>query len=500
MQLDEALAAFKTTRSSELTPAIETLGREALDGFVPPAPKKNMEFHRAWREIALEPAKRTWCLDTIIDKLPKLRDGKEHHFGEKMDAAVERLETLCTVEPDPRIARAMIALYELRAPVMGFVPAIEALARVLVRHADDQTASVPSIAELATEEEVEEIFAATPLPKAVALDAATKARATQVKPTKRDTSALFAAVYAAPDADEPRAVLADALQEAGDPRGEFIALQLREHRGDSSDELRQRAQALVVKHGKTWLGVLRPIVYRAEMRRGFLQRLELAGSWSTSKWQELAAEPMLATVEELAAGQATGKVYATFLEGKIARTIRSVEVFDDAIWKVVSALEMPRLRELHVRGWTRKDVDERFAVLIAPWIGAHPQITSVSCSAKALSALPKAVLARLTDLGVTDDLADGVKLWAKLPKLRTLECDRGYEPIILIREGKRQYARLVSSRLNVAAPKLRKLPPAIKRIEVVNNATQAKELAVAFRKRFEVVAVRPPSGTITGVK
>jgi len=384
--------------------------------------------------------------------------------------------------------------------VMGFVPAIEALAHVLVRHADDQTASTPSIAELASQEEVEEIFAETPLPKPVVLDGATKARATQVKPTRRDTSALFAAVYAAPDADEPREVLADALQEAGDPRGELIALQLREYRGDTSDELRQRAQELVVKHGKTWLGALRPIVFRAEMRRGFLQRLELAGSWSTSKWQQMAAEPMLATVEELGMGQATGKVFARFLEGRIARTIRSVDVFDDAIWKVVSTLEMPRLRELRVRGWTRKDVTEQFTKLVAPWIVAHPQITRVTCSVETLEALPKQVTARFTDIGVSDDLGDAVKLWAKLTTLRTLECDRGYEPIILIRDGKRQYARLLSSRMNVEAPKLRKLPPAIKRIEVVNNATQAKELAAEFRKRFEIVAVRSPSGTITGVK
>src|SRR5206468_162610 len=37
---------------------------------------------------------------------------------------------------------------------------------------------------------------------------------------------LFAAVAAAPDDDEPRHVLADHLQELGDPRGELIALQL----------------------------------------------------------------------------------------------------------------------------------------------------------------------------------------------------------------------------------------------------------------------------------
>ena len=38
--------------------------------------------------------------------------------------------------------------------------------------------------------------------------------------------ALYAAVFAAPADDGPRLVLADALQEAGDPRGEFLSLAL----------------------------------------------------------------------------------------------------------------------------------------------------------------------------------------------------------------------------------------------------------------------------------
>jgi len=469
LELDEALAAFATTRSSELSRAIETLGREALDGFTPPAPRKNMEFHRAWQALAVEPARRTWCLDTILDKLPKLSDGKETSYGDKCEALIERMQTLRAQPPDPRVGRAMLALFQLRSPVMGFVIADEELARVLIQHADDETRGSPVIAELTRVPEVAKILMRQLLPKPVVLDAATQTRAKSVKPTKRDVSALFAAVYAAPDADEPREILADALQEANDPRGEFIALQLREARGDASDELRDRAQELVQLHGKTWLGPLRPVTYRAAMRRGFLHRLELAGSWSANNWQEVAAEPMLATCDELLAGQGTGSVYASFLAGSIAATIRSIEVFDDAIWKVVTTTALPRLTGLLV------------------------------CDLATWEPLPKSVRARITELGLGDDLGDCVDVWQKHRGLRTLQCDRGYEPIVLVREGKREFARVLSSRLGTEAPKLRRLPKSIKRVEVVNNATQAKELAKEF-KRLEIVAVRPPSGTITGVK
>jgi uncharacterized protein (TIGR02996 family) len=54
---------------------------------------------------------------------------------------------------------------------------------------------------------------------------------------------LFADVYAAPDDDGPRAVLADHLQQVGDPQGELIALQL----AGVSD---RRANALAVRYGR----------------------------------------------------------------------------------------------------------------------------------------------------------------------------------------------------------------------------------------------------------
>jgi uncharacterized protein (TIGR02996 family) len=63
---------------------------------------------------------------------------------------------------------------------------------------------------------------------------------------------LFAAVYEDPDDDGPRALLADVLQERGDPRGQFIALQLAPNQNETLAEQLK----LVRKHQRAWLGEL----------------------------------------------------------------------------------------------------------------------------------------------------------------------------------------------------------------------------------------------------
>ncbi len=64
------------------------------------------------------------------------------------------------------------------------------------------------------------------------------------------TQELFAAVYANPDDDAPRAALADFLQERGDPRGQFIALQLAPNQAETKAEQLE----LLRKHQRAWLG------------------------------------------------------------------------------------------------------------------------------------------------------------------------------------------------------------------------------------------------------
>jgi uncharacterized protein (TIGR02996 family) len=109
------------------------------------------------------------------------------------------------------------------------------------------------------------------------------------------TDALFAAVYAAPYSDPPRAVLADHLLEQGDPRGEFITLQLAKLRGPLSHSAGRREKQLLDAHEQTWLGPLAHVVMplTTEWERGFLD------SAQARLHGETVGDPRWATVSKL---------------------------------------------------------------------------------------------------------------------------------------------------------------------------------------------------------
>lgn len=105
-----------------------------------------------------------------------------------------------------------------------------------------------------------------------------------------------------PDLDDPQAcaVYADCLIEQGDPRGEFIQVQLRlERRGLSADErgkLRKRERELLAQHARTWLGSLAPSLeagQRFKFRRGFLHTINKGACLNDSGLQQLREFPQL---------------------------------------------------------------------------------------------------------------------------------------------------------------------------------------------------------------
>lgn len=102
--------------------------------------------------------------------------------------------------------------------------------------------------------------------------------------------AMFAAVYAAPSDRQRREVLADALLQEGQPRGEFIALQL-----EGSSRARKRASKLLERHRAEWLGPLAPAVLQGtdDWRGGFLHAARVR------LWGEFVDEPSWATVVRL---------------------------------------------------------------------------------------------------------------------------------------------------------------------------------------------------------
>jgi uncharacterized protein (TIGR02996 family) len=134
-------------------------------------------------------------------------------------------------------------------------------------------------------------------------------------------ASLLAQIHAEPDELSHRSVYADFLAALGDPLGEFIALQLAEHRGQADAHARRQARALAKAHGQTWLGPLGAVLTKADtvFERGFVTRgrvhprareLHLdAPQWATIETLSraplaLATSPGLRSLRDLRVGDA----------------------------------------------------------------------------------------------------------------------------------------------------------------------------------------------------
>jgi len=494
--LDTALAAFEKQRSRRIAEVIVELGRKALEDFKPPAERKNMAFHQAWLALVEDPRRRTWCLDTLTTKLPKLSDGKETRYADIIEALLQRLAPLAAVPPDPRIAHAMLARFELREPATNWQDISDKMVELVAHHADDGTAEAIEVPGLP--EELRELK--LPAPVKLAKPELARWQVKKVAP-KLDVNAMLRQIHDAPDDDGPRSVLADYLQEQNDPRGELIAIQLKEARNEASEDAIARAQELVKVHGKTWLGTLRPAIYRAEMRRGFLTRIELAGSWASSRWGKHAEDPLLATVEEIDAGQGRSDLVAKFIAGPIVRAnLRAVTIEATDLLEVVRDTPMPRLHTVRCFQWKRGKVEQRFPAEVLPFIERTQTITTVGCDLQFLEGFSKQLLARLVRLECRGDFGEAYAAWAKLPKLRSLRCSWADE-IEFVRDGSAEFARYhPTTFFKGDGSDLLELPKKIKRLEVIGNAAFFKRAQPVLGKRFELVSRAPRSGLITGNK
>jgi uncharacterized protein (TIGR02996 family) len=157
------------------------------------------------------------------------------------------------------------------------------------------------------------------------------------------TEELTQRVYEAPADDGPRLVLADHLQQLGDPRGEFIALQF-----DTSARARKRADKLLERHRAQFLAPFGDAVVAGtdEWERGFLVACtaRLDG--------RLAACPAWATVRRLAVALTSGR--PTELAGRWMTSLTEVTVAQpawyspdmSALWHHTHALTEDVLRSV----------------------------------------------------------------------------------------------------------------------------------------------------------
>ena len=108
-----------------------------------------------------------------------------------------------------------------------------------------------------------------------------------------DLAALLAAVRSNPDDIAMRLVYADALSDAGDPRGELIVLQCRSPGSE-------RERELLAEHRDAWLGKLAPILDPEHTRfaNGFLTDARVQRV-ARPKLSKVVGDPMWSTVAQL---------------------------------------------------------------------------------------------------------------------------------------------------------------------------------------------------------
>jgi uncharacterized protein (TIGR02996 family) len=181
--------------------------------------------------------------------------------------------------------------------------------------------------------------------------------------------ALFAAVYARPDDDTARAVLADALTDGGDARGELIALALAEHRGQLSYDGQSRLATLYGQCEAALLGPLRDVIGGYLHRRGFLAACKVKSF--DGALAAVIGDPHWSTVEELEL--VSGDLEAREAGGHVAPllahpTMRALRVVRDLRRSELRRLcatpsETPRLEELSTSGDSLAAVALRFPTL-----------------------------------------------------------------------------------------------------------------------------------------
>jgi len=259
--LSRALAAWRATHDPQLERPIVRIGAELTRLRGPIEARSRSELDGAWLAIA---RRHDPC------DLSRLLDAP---WPTTWKRALDRVEALGGFEPDPRLALRLVEVARAFGSASS-TPLHRQIARLI---ASSPTRAIePSFDALEAGSgrvALREVYA----PARHAVAGVVPARADPellaiVRAYEHDdVDELYAQVTAQPADLEARAVLADALQLIGDPRGELIALQLAIADGTASAGAERRATALLAAHAESWTGPL-PGIDRASRTfvRGFL--------------------------------------------------------------------------------------------------------------------------------------------------------------------------------------------------------------------------------------
>lgn len=337
-----ALMAWRRDRSVVLAELVDAIAAKL------PAPairgRDKEAFQRGYLALLRDPAAVTSLASGLTQRVPiratdyfaKDRDRKKHA------SFLARVRALGTLPADPRISGALARVIEAPPFTVEHCEAVyQPVIDLAVAHGDARVLAVfERVVEGPTAKtKTMRDYLAKALPKAVETLSAhrnvttpafdrlvTRLRGPAVAPVPAAIDDLLAECLANPDDDAPRLVYADALLEQGDPRGEFIQLQLRPEPLPEADA--KRVASLQRKHEKAWLGDIARVTKLRVFRKGFLDKCELlqGAAAEPAMWKAIAADPRMATVRTLDKGSASEALYRSFVFSPALRSLRRVTV------------------------------------------------------------------------------------------------------------------------------------------------------------------------------
>lgn len=220
-------------------------------------------------------------------------------------------------------------------------------------------------------------------------------------------AALLRGVLEAPELDPPRLVYADYLMEKGDPRGEFISVQI-QLRQRISPARRARAKKreyeLYRAHLKDFSAPAKGIGYRPVFRRGFIDEVTGDAADFAKKGKALMeVEPVRHVRLWNATSKHVDKMLAEGLVGRLATLNLSGGVGADAAKALAASPQLASLYRLNLGG--AEIGDEGLVALVG---SPHLQATSLS----------------LYENDLTDASIDALCAWPGLAKCTHLYMSR----------------------------------------------------------------------------
>ncbi|MBA2543543.1 MAG: hypothetical protein H0V17_28135 [Deltaproteobacteria bacterium] len=281
--LGRLLDAWRATHDPTLERAILRVGADLARARGPIVAKSIGELEAAWHAVAAN--------QDPIDVSRLLEQRFPLHWKRTLD----RVTRLAELPPDPRIAIRLADLARTHSS-RSSRPLHVAIAQIL---ADTPTASaLPGIDAVITTYAMVYARARASIGTIAIRPANPELLALAGSDRSVEIDALYAQHALNPGDLEARAVLADALQAAGDPRGELITLQLAIADGTGSVGAERRVASLLAVHADAWTGPL-PGIERGNRRfeRGFLVACETSAE--SSAIARTLERPEWRTIEEL---------------------------------------------------------------------------------------------------------------------------------------------------------------------------------------------------------